>query len=208
MSNYEAFYYDDKSTNLTLLNRIEFKDQLVYRTVAKLREHLSTQADRILAEVNIQFRVDFDPLLFEKSEYSVNLSPTNLIGQKLARIKLKNRLKSLIQNNKHDNVTYRLGYYQNSGASGGGGGQEAPFEIGLFDGWLRARRELVVTSTTRKESSSSVYEIEIIAVNLDLQKSASVKCKVHVTCLTSGKYRYKSVWSLFELVYSNIFGSQ
>lgn len=179
MDNYEAFYYDDKSTNLTLLNRIEFKDQFVYRTTAKLREHLSTQADRILAEVNIQFRVDFDPLLFEKTEYSVDVTPTTLIGQKLVRIKLKNRLKSIIQNNKHDNVTYRLGY-------AGGSNQEVPFEIGLFDGWLKARRELA----TKKEAS--VHEIEIIAVNLDLQKSASVKCKVNVNCGSNivGKNRY------------------
>lgn len=175
LENYDSFFYDDKSTNLTLLNRIEFKDQSVYKTSAKLREHLSTQADRILAEVNIQFRVDFDPLLFEKQEYSVDLTSSSLVGRNLIRCKLRNRLKSIINNNKHDNVTYRLANQDSE--------EVMPFEIGMFDGWLRTKKEL---GGAKKE----MYELEVIAVNLDLQKSASVKCRVHVSCAKSDENRY------------------
>ena len=46
----------------------------------------------------------------------------------------------------------------------------------MFDGWLRAKREL------DSGSRSDVFELEVVAVNLDLQKSASVKCNVFVSC--------------------------
>lgn len=161
--NYESFYYDDHLTNLTMLNRIEFRDQCVYKTNIKLAERLSRSANRILAELNVQFRVDFDPLVFEKNEYKLYLTHSDLINRNLVRIKLKNRLKSIINNDKHDNVTYRLTSANDSDY----------FDMHTFTGWLHARREL---------TAKTYYELEIIAVNMDLQKSASVKCKIYVNC--------------------------
>lgn len=175
LDNYDAFFFDEKSSNLTIYNRIEFRDQSVYRTCARLHERFSSQAERVIAEVNIQFRVDFDPLIFEKPEYMLHVTPYNFVGRNLIRIKLKNRLKSIINNNKHDNVTYRLAInHQLSRDS-----DQFPFEIGMFDGWLRARKELDFNTKVLRKG---VYDLEIIAVNMDLQKSASVKCKIIASC--------------------------
>lgn len=182
LENYEAFFYDEKSTNLTLFNRVEFSDQKVYCTIAKLFERVSSQTERVLAEVNIQFRVDFDPLIFEKPEYMVHVTPYTFIGRNLIRIKLKNRLKSIINNNKHDNVTYRLAINHHRSSES----DLSFFEIGILDGWLRARKELELNT---KAARKQVYDLEIIAVNLDLQKSASVKCKIIASC-DEFKYAY------------------
>jgi hypothetical protein len=172
------FQYDLNTNmdSLTLINKNEFKDQNTYKTNIRLAEEYDKT---ILTDINIEFRIDFDPILFEKKEYTLHLSQANVIEQNLINIRVKERLNK----NYTNNVLYRIKEELDF----------TYFDLNPVNGWLRVKQHL--------SNSKNYYEIVIIATNNDLQKSGQVKCKIYVECFTT----YKNNITQSLIVKYNIF---
>ena len=161
-----SFLYSVNGGNVTLINKNEFKDQFNYKTQLRLVEVIDTEERyEILSELNVEFRIDYDPILFEKADYSVYLTQANLIEQNLVNIRVRERLNKNFTNN----VVYRIKENEMDYEF---------FEINPANGWLRARQVLI---------DKSFYEIVIVATNNDLQKTGVVKCKIYLDCTTTPK---------------------
>lgn len=158
VQNDSNFMFAESSSNITLMSKSDFKDQNNYKTTMKL---VDKNGD-VLTELNVEFRVDYDPILFERDNFNLYLTQANLLEQNLIQIKVKDRLNK----NVTKNVAYRIRESEDN----------QYFDINPLNGWLSVRQVLV---------EKNYYEITVIANNKDLQKSGLVKCKIHVECFAS-----------------------
>ena len=178
----DLFKYDaqrkDQISNVTISNIVEFKDQNTYRTTLKIIDKLNTTSrngkknrhHRVLTEIKLEFRVDYDLLLFEKSEYSVSVSETDLLSQNLIRISVKQRQNKYRKIDYSKNVLFRI---QSNEPSKKSIVDEDFFEINPTTGWISAKRLL---------TNKNYYELVVVGVNTELQKSATAKVKIYVDC--------------------------
>jgi hypothetical protein len=176
----KSFIFNVNTANVTLINKNEFKDQNNYKTQLKLVEMNTenNQKHTVLSELNVEFRVDYDPILFEKSEYTLYLNQANLIEQNLVNMRVRERLNKNFTNN----VVYRIKENELDAEF---------FDINPSNGWLRARQPL---------SFKNYFEIVVVATNNDLQKSGQVKCKVYVECYVTPKNSTPSTnWAKYSL---------
>ncbi|CAF0761739.1 unnamed protein product [Brachionus calyciflorus] len=159
VNNSNLFIIDKNSTFLSIKTNTNFQDGQNFRINLKYAEK-----SRILNEINLEFRNDFDPLLFELVEYNFEINKTDLIGQNLFRVRIKDRLRRRLDDN--TNVSYRLIESSDSNK----------FDINFKTGWLWVKEPL----------ENSFYDLEVLAVDSDLQKNARVKCKIVLKCLQNG----------------------
>ncbi len=181
-----VFKYDEiDASNFFIINKIDFKDQNVYKTVVKIME-----ANRqSVSEMKLEFRIDFDPLLFEENEYNLHLSQSDVLNQDLVKFNIKER----VNNNKLEylkNILFRITSNTND---------DEFFEMNASNGWLTAKKLL---------TSKFYYELNVIGVSNELQKTAMAKIKITVDCFKHNKNqlinnnlhnKFKKIkYSLFE----------
>ena len=186
------FKYEDKNrSDVVISNKIEFKDQNTYKTLIQIVEKSSSKQKKILSELKLEFRIDFDPLLFEQNEYNLYLTQSDLINQDLIKFSIKERL----NNNKLDylkNILFRVT------SSTANTNDEDFFEINPSSGWLQVKKLL---------TNKYYYELNVIGLSNELQKTAMAKVKINIDCFKHNKdqsnnnflNKYKKVkFSLFE----------
>ena len=171
----EIFKFNKMNKNLIASNRILLTDRLVYKTTIQLRERLKQSVGPVLKEINLEFRVDYDPLIFENEEYSLIVTETNILNENLIRVAT---VQTKHQQNK-TNIKYRLLMNENDETSD----LNQFFQIDSNSGWLSAHRQL----------SDQYFELNIIATNVEQQKSATVKLKITIECQTHKKDSDKQV---------------
>jgi hypothetical protein len=153
---------------LTLRNGLLFKDEQVYKVSLNVvsKGRLKMRRQTILTRINLEFRVDFNPLVFEKREYTVNLTPRHLLGQELIKIGVRKASTS-----KMTNVSFTLA---RQGVNG-----DDYFEINQKSGWLMMTKQAL-------NLTKSLYEITVIATanSVDLKKkwSSRVHVQIKIEC--------------------------
>ncbi|RNA37161.1 hypothetical protein BpHYR1_015059 [Brachionus plicatilis] len=178
-SNEADFGYAFNLSCMQIASQSELRDGHIYRTELKYVERTRNSLGlRVLNQVNIEFRVDFDPLLFEQSEYNISLYQSDLVEQKIVQFKLRERIGSKFGKQSVNSVVFRLAE----------SGDSDQFDLDFRTGDLRVKQVL----------AKSAYNLEILAVNSDIQKTARVKCRISVDCSRVDKPKARFVFSVFE----------
>lgn len=177
--NQADFEYKYNSSYLEISNLVELRDGQVYTTCLKYVERTrQSHGFRVLNQLNIEFRVDFDPLLFEQNEYNISLFQSDLVEQKIVKFKLRARLGSKYKQDKEENVVFRLVDSDDS----------HKFNLDFHSGWLSVKQVL----------GKSVYHLDIVAVNSNIQKTATIKCVINVDCSKVKQPKDNFVFNVFE----------
>lgn len=178
-SNEIDFEYKYNSSYLEMSSLVELRDGQVYTTYVKYVERTrNSHGFRVLNQLNIEFRVDFDPLLFEQNEYNISLYQSDLVEQKIVKFKLRERLGSKYKQDNEENVVFRLIDSEDS----------HKFNLDFHSGWLSVKQVL----------GKSVYHLDIVAVNSNIQKTATIKCIINVDCSKVKQPKDTFVFNLFE----------
>ncbi len=184
-------YQENNKSDVIISNKIEFKDQNTYKTLIQVVEKSSSKRKKVLSELKLEFRIDFDPLLFEQNEYNLYLTQSDLINQDLIKFNIKERL----NNNKLDylkNILFRIT------SSTANTNDEDYFEINSSNGWMQVKKLL---------TNKYYYELNVIGLSNELQKTAMAKVKINIDCFKHNKdqlnnnysNKYKKVkFSIFE----------
>ena len=171
-----VFAFEFDANYLALFSKVDFKDQRVYRTTLKV---LDSSKNRLLSQINVEFRIDFDPLVFDRGEYEALVTPNFLVSQNLVKISVKPRAKKSPKTLDYSKgVVFRLAV------------DDEFFEIHPTTGWISAKKSL--------NPSKSVHELSVIGLNSELQKSASVKVKLRVDCYMKESINSTLTFNLFE----------
>ena len=157
---------------LTLRNNVKFRDENVYKVSLRVigTPRLKMRRQTVLKRINLEFKVDYNPLVFEKKEYSVELTPLNFLGQKLVKVEIRNTNKISM------NASFSL--------------SNDYFEINPTSGWIMAKAALNVTQST--------YELMVVGTSGDLKKQSSVRVKIKLECFLKPHESQLVKYSLFE----------
>ncbi len=172
----ENFKLSKVNKNLIVSNRIELTDRLVYKTTIQIREKLKASLGPVLQEINIELRIDYDPLIFENEEYTLLITEANVLYENLIRVAT---MPTKHQLNK-TSINYRIWTNEDNEGSD----TNKYFQIDSNTGWIMAHKQL--------NEKHSQYELTIIASNNEQQKTASVKLKINVECQIHKKLNDKS----------------
>lgn len=177
----EVFKFGKANKNLIVSNRMQLTDRSVYKTQVQVRERLKTSTGPVLKEIKLEFRVDYDPLIFENDEYNLLITETNILSENLIRVAT---VQTRHQQTSRSNIKYRILSSDNAASDA-----NEYFQIDSNTGWVAVRKQL----------AERYYELIILASNLEQQKTASVKLKINVECYAHKREHEKTFkFSIYE----------